>query len=726
MMWTIKEEQIQQIEANSGEPAVLPCEQQETTNLSTSTPSTPFVPKILNYLWLSVSGFGNTEESRVIKSTSTNRKVKIQLTTQGITDNTEITLNVINKDETVITTLYVTITDNSGLSKEFDITEEMLNYQLLVNVDNYSCEGDNLLSVCNVIVEELQIQLIDCRSNEKIPKSRIKKIVINNEKEFSKEFDLSSDKTKITTTGIQGLADALVKLGYGEKEKDSNTKKEIPVTAMNKTWTDNYNNYWKDRINDFDDLPLGQEPPTVMINYVIGEYNNHLQTDENGVLKVQIPFKDIDSTNKECSVQVEFFDFPIVCEGTGNQQLERFNKNASIEDGTGFSVEWTGTQNTGWLEGFGWKLVRGDAESELKVSEEVRMYYNNSKGFSTSTQYDWATFQTEESENNTSLFTLFALQWCQPVWDEIEDRGSETMTQAEQRMYIQTEELRNKNMHIVTRYTGGTHNGKEYGTYRHRYNDSHVLEAIDLYTINQESFLFAIHGGIVTNNPNSPSAGNNAIVSWNMATENRRLRYLHMHSFNKVTNTNIKSGEIIGLAGRTGNLTNSWPCHVHLDDGYGTHSTGILSHRDSVDLQNRKIIPCYSLPLLFPCLGGRVLTINENPENCHCSNSFANHCWALLELRCPFLLMNNSRHRKVQSQLRSLNYYNSNLDGNWGVLPTSHKIISNTRSAIYRFKRTNNLLAINEEGQFNPTDYDLTEADEEVLNDLAPINVNNL
>lgn len=241
--------------------------------------------------------------------------------------------------------------------------------------------------------------------------------------------------------------------------------------------------------------------------------------------------------------------------------------------------------------------------------------------------------------------------------------------------------------------------------------------------MNQVTNLFSIHAGVITNH-NSTSAGQNSKVVWKMRGSERRLRYLHMNSFSVNNNNYVMAGQIIGIAGRTGNLSGIWPCHVHLDDGYGSHSTGILSFRNSIDEYNRKCIPNYYYPLLFPCRGGAVLNPSEDPSNCYCQQLFANNCWAILELRCPYLHRGDSRLRKIQAQLRYLGYYTGAIDGQWGgALPTNESRISNTRTAIYNFKRDNDLLIVVPDQAFNQANYNIINDDENVLNTNAPIRV---
>jgi hypothetical protein len=203
----------------------------------------------------------------------------------------------------------------------------------------------------------------------------------------------------------------------------------------------------------------------------------------------------------------------------------------------------------------------------------------------------------------------------------------------------------------------------------------------------------------------------------------------------------------IGIAGRTGNFSpantrtqannyqpnSKYPDHVHLDDGYGSHTTGILSFRNEIDEFNRICIPNYDYPLLLPC-HCFVSLQNENPSGCNFNQSFANTCWAGIELRCPHIW--NNRNRRIQAQLRRLGLYPETrringqlitllIDGLWGNLPTSAtSTISNTRQGIYTFKSANNLLVTLEGQAFNPANYDMNpDTDDEVLNNLVPINV---
>ena len=567
-------------------------------------------------------------------------------------------------------------------------------------------EGEILL-VSNIVVHELRIKVIDCRSNAAITNAMVKKIAltIGSNKEIIEEFDRTADKDALTTTGAEGSIDALKKLGYGINDAKKTTYSEG-------VWRDHYNSYWSARVAGFTKLKTDETPSDAMMEYIKKEYNSHRCTDENGVLCVQIPILSSEGATETTSVKVEvgFWDFPVVLEGT----VSRPNENRATE----FSVRWNGTQSTEWNKGFGWEIHYNNASDELKVSEEMATQYNSeSQDFDITNPSKFY----KKDDSNTGHFALLAMQWCQPVWDGIDDNGTSQNTANGSSVYIQDNNYRDLNMHIVTCWHGGSK--KTYGTTRHRDNHSWVVEAIDIHTINGQTVEFAVHAGNVALRYDSPSAGNYVTLSWGGA--NLQLRYFHMASFS-VAAGYVMCGRIVGIAGRTGNFPDKYPCHVHLDDGQTDPREGIIVNRDTaIDEHNRFCIPIYDYPMLFPCYCG-IPSTNHNASGCDFSKTnIVTDCWAVGEMRCPHMLGENKRNRRIQAQLRQLDYYTKSIDGQWGSLPTSAtSAMSNTRQGIYNFKNDNNLLVALEGQTFNPANYDMDPvADDPILNNLVPLNI---
>lgn len=514
-------------------------------------------------------------------------------------------------------------------------------------------------------------------------------------------FDRNSAHKEYTTDDIAKVSMEALQL------LDSSIN-DTPADSYTAVWRNHYNVYWNNRVAaDFSNHSEG-DPPARMMEYIIYHYNSHRITDSNGFLKLYIPKPLL--YDVRLKIEIGFHDFPVVTErltaDNRTQTLLRDSETPDADNGTGFSVTWQGVQDTAWGSNFGWMLRNGEDSSELKVSESL-VIKNDENKF---TLFD-TNLLSSFYETGNPHFVLFAMQWCQPVWDRIDDDGS--------RSSVQDANYSNLNMHIVTMYClVSGRSGKHYGTTRHR------VRAIDLHTVTNESILFAVHAGNCTcNDTPAGDAGRTLIVAWS----NRRLRYCHLASFNVATGTEIMCGRILGVAGNTGNFRplaertadnnnyqsdTLYPDHVHIDDGYGQNGTGILSNRNDVDDEyNRMCIPDYNYPHLYPCYC-RVSLAAENPSNCNFNSRFANNCWAAEELRCPHMLDEGRRNRRIQAQLKFIEYYTGSIDGVWGPA---------TQQAIRAFKLENDLTTTNR-APFAPEDSDMNEEDETRLNELAPIN----
>ncbi len=600
-------------------------------------------------------------------------------------------------------------------------------YELTLNE-----ESEVLISP--VDFEIIKVQILDCRSNEPVINAHLKKLVINGEVTIENNFE-QADVRIDTGDKIKDTQTALNRLGYdlGTVDGDFGPKSR-----------EQYNMFWGDRApGQVAEITEGT-PPDEMQDYIIAEYNSHWGTDDSGILNVRIPVNALDESTLD--IDFGFWDFPVVLERIKNDSRMEIPKRNPIlreEDtagnGTGFNIVWGGDQSTEWGADFGWRIESDVDGSFFKVSVQL-IIKDNASDFTEIDENLMSVFYNKE--NPKYHFNLFAMQWCQPVWDGIEDNATGQAGAISENSYIQDADYANLNMHIVTRYAGGalSNNGKTYGTTRHLNANPTRYEAVDVFIHESGSTkLFAVHGGkaIGHNNPLSAAGRYIDLKTYNSKQVERAIRYLHLHqldsfltgsevlpnlSSSTISNKYIMAGTILGTGGTTGFPTagngeisampsNNYqppsyaPNHVHMDDqGPGTHGDGLLSNYEEVDIYNRKCLPLPELtPFMLPC--SCIVTLQSmNPENCNFSSSFAKKCWAAMELKCPSMIEKNNsegqsqRVRIIQAQLKELGYYTEYTDnsGNTHLLEMNNINGSRLKEAIINYKSTNGIQPIND------------------------------
>jgi len=584
---------------------------------------------------------------------------------------------------------------------------------------------------------ELRIVVIDCRSGKPIKNALVKKLIIKvGEKVIIEEFPRVHKilKPKDNKEIVKNSMHVLKALKYSNATVRENVKNYYKEPD----WVPAYNNYWKDRVV----VPEVKKEVTndqykTLMKLMCIHYDGHSSTDAEGLLKIFIPKPLLDGN--EASIEVGFYDFPVALErvrgGDSSRVLRKSGRvlrwgtenNSGVE--TGFDIKWNTTNNSQelennelkWGSALGWEIHNGEEMSELKVSEIITIKKGGAK-FD-----DFAMEILSPLYNPIDFiephFALIAMEWCQPVWDGIEDDGT--------RSYVQDANYSNLNMHIVTTYydLGGSevYGGKGYGKAELRTDGSAYLwrsrahRGIDLHAGVGDN-VFAIHGGTMTRDTSSGNTANLRVVANNIILP--LIGYMHLNDFVNANNDYVMAGKIIGHAGRTGNLfpISNQPGHVHMNlNTQPIHELGVRTILSHLHISNLNVIPCNEYPLLLPC--ACAVTSTDNPANCNFNNAdFATPCWAAAELRCPHILDADKRNWKIQLQLRVLGYYNGRIHGN---------LNSQTQKAIYDFKSNyrdefgNNLL-ITIPGQTSvPANYEMSENDEHILDQMAPIQVNN-
>lgn len=463
------------------------------------------------------------------------------------------------------------------------------------------------------------------------------------------------------------------------------------------------------------------------------EESRSFVTDDKGCIAVPVPVAKIQAGFK---LEVEFKEFAIVAESTSKeekgtndilwrtytpQRLDEIEAGvpftpSPIGGATGFFAQWVDNQQTARKSNWGWKLNRPDPqETEKTLSRELK----------TSWVFEIPAFQvTDEEEDFTWLrmqrihgcfsmfydgseftpeFVLFAMVWCQPVYDEFDDpvvRG--TGAAAGTNAFVwQNDGARGSSreptddgtrpvgmhLHIVTQYydMGGSDpfGGKGYGMYEHddspttwRGGDGH--HGIDVHAGVNDHF-FAVHAGTASYIASNGALGRTVSLALKTASGTERtLSGGHLSDKVGTMPRFVRAGELIGITGRTGNLsaTSNQAGHVHLNVGRTDTTFHLL--RDSPDPDNRCCIPTnYRTPLLFPC---RCETVADAAtlSVCNFENSaIANQCWAVNDLACPHMprtvqlteltsSAKNTAKRRIQAQLRKLGYAPGTLDADWG------------------------------------------------------------
>jgi hypothetical protein len=711
-------------------------------------------PILTHLLWVRCSEDG-TKEGAILKAMPTT-KVKIKVGAHFADgENVEVTVsdNTGGEEKLDDFKVSVTINGNFGISEEIDVLNEWLDKKLKLKIVsqvpfNSEFDGTELLIIPIEFVE-IKVQLLDCRAGTPIVNAKLKKIVVKSgdTEKFKEEFARDGKNIDHTKDFVKNSMEVF-------KALDSSIK-DATADNYNDVWRSRYNTYWNNRVSsNFSNLTTGN-PPESMLKHIIEHYNAHRITGNsgvsNGILKLHIPKPLLD--DKQLKIEVGFHDFPIVLERLASETDKIVRSSDEVENNeTEFSVTWEGKiekdasgnirrdadgnilrnsseQDTEWGDNFGWMLRSEDISGELKVSETLIVKTDESEFIKLDTD-----LLSSFYENTKPHFVLFAMQWCQPVWDGIDDPENAIIND---QVYVEDAQYANLKMHIVTTYfdIGGSdsYGGKGYGKSETRNSGTYLWRSsghrgIDLHAELGDN-VYAVHAGnVASTSADGTAAGNRITLAFQVNNSSLNIGYLHLDSF-VITSGHVMAGKIIAYAGRTGNLgqISRWPGHVHLNiQAIATHRIGLRESLSNLNIGNRNVnvIPSNDYPLLFPCACH--VTNNDNPAQCDFNNTgFVSACWAVAELRCPRMNDANRRNRRIQAQLRNLGLYSNLIDGLWGTLPTSTtSTISGTRRGIHDFKRDNNLLVTIVGQTFNPANYDMNEnTDDAILNQLAPIEI---
>src|SRR5690554_4213663 len=596
----------------------------------------------------------------------------------------------------------------------------------------------------NIIAfEEVQVAVLDCRSGRPLANKKVKRIVVKQDDVAI--IDVEFDRTVDHTLTVE-LADALKRLGFD----DADVKK-------------GYKKYWEARDSSAKAADAAGEPFPVFEARVIDEYKRHRATDDNGILTIQLPR--VIFNGHSISVEVGFWDFPVFLEAVNDdlrvqdlapQPIRRDGVDIGGSrllldlgnNGTRFDIVWTGReQSTDWNGNWGWEARRVsrnaapiapasggmvsttyflnsiglnsgagnqevDMATEFKVAETIILKNNqaevNMKAAQNVSILDSSLFSMFYVKGtNNSPFVLYGMEWCQPVWDGIEDPQGELVAgSSNENVYIQNPEYAHLNMHVVTYCNdlGGVddNGGKGYGLmeacrtgWSSRYRSSSGSfpghAGYDLYVVIGDP-VFALRGADAV--PQTSGTHYKVRIEWEELAEGawNTITYLHLSEEDRFEGYAM-AGQIIGRGGRSGNLgwSSEWPGHTHLNvgsypDGPDRYTSRLFeTNKAHIDKWNLKLLPTNNFPLLMPCRAqvgnnaqtGRFITCNFD------NGSYANQCWAAMELKCPALANRSNaaadeqQIRVIQAQLKFLGYYNGLLDNDAGI---------GTQTAIAKYK----------------------------------------
>jgi len=211
-MWTITDEQIDNIEASSGCSAILPCEKLEVTSLDVGEVSKPAAPKILSAKWKEASTEKN--EISVLKH---KQKCFIEIKTEGFVNDDEVILEIKENIENskALKTFNLKIKDNDAQTDSDDenaliAEEDWYGKQLIVTAISNKTDlfiGEKISIVCCAhaikqgdegdLIKELNIKLAGFgEKGNTIPGKKFTKETENAVKQFQRDY------MKVAQTGI--------------------------------------------------------------------------------------------------------------------------------------------------------------------------------------------------------------------------------------------------------------------------------------------------------------------------------------------------------------------------------------------------------------------------------------------------------------------------------------------------------------------------------------------
>jgi len=529
--------------------------------------------------------------------------------------------------------------------------------------------------------ETVRILVLDCRSGQPVAGARVKRVIItgltdtyfqldsqpvaasgplkpqdpaNPASPPERQYGIKDSQTALARFCSFTGTELKPKYGLSEKDKDpADTYSSVSSRLA-------YNAYWDERLCSFMNVGVSPDPPTdppiEHCAMIAEEYNAHRATNDRGILEIKLPYACL-QTARELTVEVGFHDFPVAL-GKLVKDTRQGAPDAPQGQPTGYRSVWAGSQNMNWRGDTGWRLVSGgpaNTGGPLMTAESMLLKTAGDPSFPFMPECYSVQYATND---NHPHFVLYAMQWCQPVWDGVGDppgdsqRGNQYAF-VNQRYSPGGPWVKDLNLHIVTRYYAANSNaanpptyssGHYYGFYRAvgapSFHRKGPHPGVDVYSGQSAQIpCFACHGGWlvqreqfyvddqnVTHYDQYDGYGeylmlyllhqrrtdkevksNGQIIETLVGTDGPLFLYAHLGE--REPEARVLCGQVIGKTGDTGNMSDpALPRHVHFElkpssaRGNGIQPNQIASVNGlSCDAENVKIMPGNGLPLILPC-----------------------------------------------------------------------------------------------------------------------------
>ena len=627
-------------------------------------------------------------------------KVRLRIKDSNLANGKNIDIKILDEGDKEVGTTKLTV-DGKGFyfySEDVEIDKEWILKELHVKIEeggDFEIDksvGKRVLHILPFEFAELFVQVFDARTQSPVPHARVKRLVFDNgDKQITEEFDRNEKgKRHSYSNMVELIKCSMAALGSfttgGTSTTDGNrkntTKFENLPTEYDKTFLDLFKDYWEERAPDFKiEMNAGEEAKyKLLLQRIVMHYNSHLVSNQDGFLTLFIPKPFLD--DKKVSIEIGFFDFPVVLESiTGTEGVTRpsttTKENKTSIDYAAvsmFNIAWKSptTQETDYGKPFGWEIQNGEERSELKVSEKI-VIKDDTEKFEDFDPNLLSPFYKEHKFH----FALFVMQWCQPVWDGIEDPVPENGIRSNNDAFVNRRDaqgnwIRGLNMHIVTKHDAGGYDdfGHYYGFFdsegnTHRYstdknsdgtlkysNYNKPHQGVDFYSgASGNDSIFAIHGGRLECSVGD-GYGNRAFIRLIENANNPSVQYAHLSTL--PSNKYVMAGERFGSCGRTG--YNNAPSHLHFEllnsqgtkvefDKLSVRTTYPTTLTFEIPLrENAFLYQGNKLPLMLPCRCHNPGTTTANCGFGNNNNTEYKTCWAVREFPYTDRLLNHSSH----------------------------------------------------------------------------------
>jgi len=248
-MWTITDEQIQNVEADSGTAAILPCEKIEVVSVNVSEVTTPTTPKIKSAKWKNK----DKEDRKILEYKD--KVAYIEIKTEGFTDGDSLTIEIkedkVNAD--VLKSITVEVSNNEVFTEEegdksVSIDDELYGKLLIINISSDKAElfvggkasvecCDHCISVNSDdsdLIKELNIRLAGFGENgNTVPEKKFSAKTEAAVKQFQRDY-MKVEQTGIVCKHFLEKLDEFCKdycIGF---ETDTNFKVKCPCVSITK------------------------------------------------------------------------------------------------------------------------------------------------------------------------------------------------------------------------------------------------------------------------------------------------------------------------------------------------------------------------------------------------------------------------------------------------------------------------------------------------------------